>query len=440
MLKPGPTVLIVDDDIEVATSHARMVLDLGYRTLTESNPEAVESLLERAPEVSIVLLDVRMPRLNGLELLMRIRLRRPEVGVVMATVVNDVEHAVRAIKSGAYNYLLKPLQADRVGRVLESWFGSRSAPPTDDAEFRGLITGAASLREIFARVRALAGTDVTVLLGGETGTGKELVAERLHALSARRAGPFVPVNVAALSPPLFESELFGHRAGAFTGATQDHPGYFGTAAGGTLFLDEIGEISPESQTKFLRVVQSRRYCRVGEAVERPLEARLVVATNRDLAAAVRDGDFREDLYYRLSSHAVLLPPLRDRPGDVGLLSRYFLEKYSCQYGRTIRSLDPETMRCLEKHLWPGNVRELEGIMSMAVLVEKSDRLTPDSLPEHVRIGTKTGQNLEAVRYQAVMQALAACGGNQTKAADRLGISRVTLNRWLKQYRERSNSA
>jgi two-component system response regulator AtoC len=432
----SPAVLVVDDDPQVAEEHARLLRGLGFTARTQSAPEQVEPLLHREPDLDLVLLDIRMPGLNGLDLLQRIKLRRPDLGVVMATVLNDVEHAVRAIKAGAYNYLLKPLQADQVARVLGSYFSNQPAALTDDPRFRPFITAHPAFREIFRRVKVFAETDLPVLLLGETGTGKELLARMIHALSPRAEGRFLTAGVAAIPTTLFESEMFGHAKGAFTGALADRAGYFESASGGTLFLDEIGDLGLEQQSRLLRVLQEKRVTRVGETDERVADARVVLATHRDLTEEVRQGRFREDLYYRISNYTVSLPPLRERGADVAVLANYFARKYASQFGRPVTGFCDEALALLRAYPFPGNVRELEGIVNAAVLLESGETLGPESLPEKVRSAPRPENELEKVRCQTVRRVLAECDGNQTRAAEKLGIARQTLNVLLKTYRER----
>jgi two-component system response regulator HydG len=438
-MRSATAVLVVDDDPAVAAEHARLLRSIGGRAEVETVPENVEGRLARDPGIELLLLDLRMPGMSGLELLQRIRLRRPDVGIVMATVVNDVEPAVQAIKSGAYNYLLKPLQAEPLARVLESWASNRPAPLVDDPRFRGFVTRDPAFKEIFRRLAAFAGQDVPVLVEGETGTGKELAAQLVHALSPRGGERFLAVNMAAFQPTLFESELFGHVRGAFTGATRDRVGRFEEAGAGTLFLDEIGELDLESQRKLLRALETRRYARVGESAERTFAARLVLATNLDLRDEVAAGRFREDLYYRISGYAVKLPPLRERPGDVELLAGYFLRKYACQFGRAVESISGEAALALAAYDYPGNVRELESVVSSALLLEPSRTLSKDSLPRHLVAAAAAPEDagdLERARFEAVRKALAEHQGNQTRAAAKLGVARQTLNVLLKRYRER----
>ena len=429
------TVLVVDDDREVAEDHARILRGIGYSPRTQTSPQDVETLLSREPDISLVLMDIRMPGLNGIDLLQRIKVRRPDIGVVMATVVNDVEHAVRAIKAGAYNYLLKPLQADQVERVLQSYFSNQPAPVTDDPRFRPFVTGHPAFKEIFRRVKVFAETELPVLLLGETGTGKELIAQLLHALSSRSGSRFLATNVAAIPPTLFEAELFGHAKGAFTGALQERAGYFEAAGDGTLFLDEIGDLGLEQQSRLLRVLQDRRYVRVGETTERESAARIVLATNRDLAAEVNAGRFREDLYYRISNYVVRLPPLRERGDDIGVLANYFARKYASQFGRPVTGFSGDALERLKAYSFPGNVRELEGIVNAAVLLEDGVSIRASSLPDQVTAAPLPESDLERVRCRTIQRVMAECDGNQTRAAEKLGIARQTLNGLLKTYRE-----
>lgn len=437
----GPnTILVVDDDREVAADHARLLRDIGYNPITQSVPEDVEPHLQRHPDVDLVLLDIKMPGLNGIELLHRIKVRRPDIGVVMATVVNDVEEAVRAIKDGAYNYLLKPLRRDPLERVLKSYFSNQPKAIVEDPRFRPVITQDPAFLEIFRRVKAFAEADVPMLILGETGTGKELIARLIHSLSARSQERFFGVNMAAIPANLFESELFGHARGAFTGATQDRSGCLEQAGAGTLFLDEIGELPEEQQRKLLRVLQFRQYSRVGENSERELSARIVIATNRDLRKEVTEKRFRDDLYYRIANYAITLPPLRERRGDVKILAEYFLKKYSSQFGRSIENFSKEALEALERYSFPGNVRELEGIVSSAILLEEGPEIRVESLPKHLLFDANAasgdGSELERAKCQTILRVLSECGGNQGKAAERLGISRQTLNYQLRDYKTR----
>ncbi len=435
-----PAVLVIDDDLEVAESLARTLRDLGYPAYVETDPLLTEAALERHPDVQLALVDLRMERRNGLEVLLGIRLRRPGVGVILVTVINDLEHVIQALKGGAWNYLIKPVPVERLAQAVRSWFGSPQRLPPLDPDFSRFVTGAPQFGETFRRVRSWAGQDVPLLIQGETGTGKEIIAEIVHSLSPRCARPFIGVNVAGLAQSLFESELFGHRQGAFTGAGTDHHGWIGAAGDGTLFLDEIGEINSDQQAKLLRMLQNRTYSRVGEATSRPLTCRLVFATSRDLRQEVAAGRFRSELLYRLSSCTIELPPLRERPGDIEVLACHFVRKYASQYGRPIEGIHADAMTLLREHPFPGNVRELENMLSGAILIECTPLVRPDSLPRYLRPVKTPPHGLEALRHEAILKALAECAGNQTQAAEKLGISRVTLNRLLKQHRDKTSSA
>lgn len=436
MASQGHLVLAVDDDPAVAEAHAHLLESVGAFSLTETNPDRVEGRLDERRDIEMVLLDLRMPSLTGLEVLERVWVRRPEVGVVIATVVNDIEVAVRAIKLGAYNYLLKPIRPEPLCQVLDSYFANRPRRLAEDPRFASFITGCAAFEHVFRRIQSFAEEDVTVLLQGETGTGKEIVAHIIHSMSARNRGPFIPVNLAGLSTDLLGSELFGHCKGAFTGAARDHAGYFEAASGGTIFLDEVGELGLDQQAKLLRILQTRRYCRVGETCERESTARIVLATNRTLCEDVKRGRFRQDLFFRLSAYVVSLPPLRQRNGDTELLANYFLRKYCSQFSRTIAGFHPDALSRLVGHSFPGNVRELEGIVAAAVLIERRSVVFPSSLPGRLGQQKEEVTDLETLKHRAIMDALARCDGNQTKAAEKLGLSRSHLNRLLNAYKRR----
>ncbi len=433
-------ILIVDDDCQVAESHQRLLAGLGHRTVVECDPRKVESILNSSTDFVAILLDLQMPYIHGRDLLGRLRLSHPDIGVIIVTVINDIEEAVRAIKNGAYNYLLKPLAEDRLREVLNSCLSNHPPSIMGDDRFGRIVTKSESFKEIFKRAMAFSSADVPVLIEGETGTGKELMANLLHTLSARKEEDFTAVNVAALSPSLFEAEFFGHAKGAYTGAVSSRAGYCEGAAGGTLFLDEIGELKPDEQKKILRLIQSKKYNRVGETQERELKARLLFATNKNLKQEVAENKFREDLFYRLSAHTISLPPLRERQEDIELLAHFFLRKYCSQYGRSVDSINEMALAALRGYSFPGNVRELEGIISAAVLLEPSSSIQLRTLPAYVResdgFSEEPAEVLEGIRYRTIMKILAECDGNQTKASQKLGIARVTLNRLLRRYRDK----
>jgi DNA-binding NtrC family response regulator len=434
----APTVLIVDDEPDVAEVHAQLIRRMGHAADVETSSDKVLEHLSRHPDVGLVLLDIRMPGLNGLDVLQQIRTNHPAVGVIMATVVNDIESAVKSTKVGAYNYLLKPLQFERLQEVMQSYLANRPPSLIGDARFSKFITGCARMKPIFQRVLQFADADVPVLVQGETGTGKELIAQILHSISPRQSKPFLPVNVAAIAPTLFESEMFGHRRGSFTGAIRDYAGYLEASGEGTLLFDEIGEMDKEQQSKLLRILQNRAYFRVGDVEERQIQCRFLFSTNCDLKQEVEKDQFREDLFYRLGSHIIDIPPLREREGDVPVLVNYFMRRYCSQYGRHLDGVEDGAMEALNAYDYPGNVRELEGAISSAVLIEEGPRITRETLPYHIthRRPSKEKGDLESTRHETIMKALASCDGNQGRAAEVLGVSRGTLNRWLKSYREK----
>ncbi|MFN7134251.1 MAG: sigma-54-dependent transcriptional regulator, partial [Myxococcales bacterium] len=369
-------ILIVDDEQNARGGLKSLLADEGYDVAEASDgTEALDQLTAFAPD--LVLSDVRMPRMDGMELLAKAREAGSDASFVMMTAFASIETAVEAMRLGAENYLVKPLDVNAVSVVLEKVLEKRQLQRDADTlrdrvrarySFKNIVGQAAQLQAVFDVIKQAAPTRATVLVLGESGTGKELVAQALHEESPRRDKPFIKVNCSALSETLLESELFGHERGSFTGAVARKAGRFELADEGTLFLDEIGEISPSLQVKLLRVLQTKEFERVGGTQTLKIDVRIVAATNRDLAAEVKAGRFREDLYYRLNVVAVTLPPLRDRKGDIPALVNHFLQKYCDAYGKTVRGLAPGTLNALLSHDWPGNVRELENAVERAVVL------------------------------------------------------------------------
>lgn len=430
-----PKILVVDDQIETAETHAAILKDLNYNFGTETNPKNVISILSNDRAINLVLLDIRMPEMSGLELLFQIKSQFPNVGVIMATVISDIQEAVKAIKNGAFNYLLKPLQKERLASVIHSYFESIPQLINDDPRFSSYITNDPKFVEIFKRINVFSQVDVPILIEGETGTGKELISQIIHSVSNNANGPFVAVNVAAISETLFESELFGHIKGSFTSAHRDHKGFIEMAENGSLFLDEIGELGFEQQKKLLRILQNKTYSKVGSSTEVKMNCRIILATNKNLKTEVQNKKFREDLYYRIASHTIYLPPLKERPNDLILLSRYFLRKYASQYGRIIDDFSKESIECLINYKYPGNIRELEGIISSSVLLEQTNLVTLSSLPYHLKVKSNDSDDLEGIKFQAIKKTLEEFNGNQTKAAQKLGIARGTLNKLIQDYKK-----
>jgi DNA-binding NtrC family response regulator len=440
------TVLLVEDDADTREALVDTLADLGHSIEARADGEAALARLESA-NFDAVLTDVKMPGMDGIELCRRLSGDRPSLPVLVMTAFGDVDSAMGALRAGAYDFITKPLTSERLAGALYRALnnGPKSTiivRPTlselPDQALDGLIGSSPAMRALGDRIRAVAPTESTVLITGESGTGKELVARALHRHSARASGPFVPVSCAAVPADILEAELFGHTRGAFTGASQARVGLLQQAQGGTLFLDEIGDMPLELQPRLLRALQERRVRPVGSSLEFEFDARVVAATNRDLGQALVAGTFREDLFFRLNVMRLELPPLRERPGDVLELARYFLDRAGSHAGEAYR-LAPEAERQLIGHSWPGNVRELENCIRAAVALTSHGQVGFDELPTGVRAGriarsTATEpQSLEAVERQHILHVLEALAGNKAEAARVLGINRATLYRKLQRY-------
>ncbi|WP_025323863.1 sigma-54-dependent transcriptional regulator [Deferrisoma camini] len=439
-----PRILVVDDEQSMREFLAILLGREGYAVDTAADRAGAEHALATAP-YDLVITDLKLPDGTGLDVLCAARRRAPDAQVVVITAFGTAESAVEAMKAGAYDYLTKPFKADEI-RLTVAKALERTALVRENRELRrrleaveagGEILGRSPrMQEVFRLLERVAPTGVTVLVQGESGTGKELVARRLHALSGR-AGPFVAVNCAAIPEGLIESELFGHVKGAFTGAVADKPGLFEEATGGTLFLDEVGELPLHLQPKLLRALQEGRIKRVGGNREIPVDVRIVSATNRDLAEAVRQGRFREDLYYRLNVVALEIPPLRDRRADIPLLALHFLQKYAKAFGRPLKGFTREALDRLEAYSFPGNVRELENLVERAAALETGEFVGVESLPPALGAPRPEGLDglpslpdegfhleelLAAVERRYLEEALRRTHGNKTEAARLLGIT------------------
>jgi len=458
------TVLIVDDDKNTRDG-LRLALQNRYEVIAAESGERAMDLLSMRP-VDILLTDVRMPGMDGLTLLQRALARYPGMVCILLTAYGNVETAVEAMKRGAYDFLTKPVNLDHLELLLDRALRSRAMESenirlreqlSDKYGLENIIGNSAAMQPVFDVIHQASPTQATVLIQGESGTGKELVAHAIHNLSTRAKGPFVSVHCAALSSTLLESELFGHEKGAFTGAVAQRRGRFEMADGGTLFLDEVSEIEMSVQVKLLRVLEERRFERVGGSAAVEVDIRLVTATNRDLKERVAAGKFREDLFFRLDVVNITLPPLRERPGDVPLLCRHFLEEFSAKNGKPIEGLTPDAVNVLSAYRWPGNVRELRNTIEKMVVLARGPRLTARDLPPNIkeevrRTGTAQppeasaapaapgGGSLADTERRMILDTLARCGQNRTKAAEALGISRRTLHRKLRQYRQETGAA
>ena len=440
-----PVILVVDDEKNTREGLLRALRGEYDVAEAENGLKALEWLETRHADV--VLSDLKMPGMDGMALLSRLLAREPRPVLIMLTAYGNIETAVEAMKRGAYDFLAKPVNLDRLELLLRRALSERTmgaenlrlkAQLDEKYGFENIIGSSTAMQEVFDVVRQVAPTRTTVLIQGESGTGKELVARALHQCSPRSQGPFVAVHCAALAPTLLESELFGHEKGAFTGATERRRGRFEMADGGTLFLDEIGEIDSSLQVKILRVLEERKFERVGGSQLVEVDVRLVAATNRDLAKMVAEGTFREDLFYRLHVVSVELPPLRAREGDLVLLAQHYLKALSAEHGKKIKGITPEAMDALSTHTWPGNVRELRNAIERMVVLSGGDKLTVRDLPPNLRASPPRsepapGQVLRDAEKQLIEEALKRHKGNRTNAAVELGISRRTLHRKLNEF-------
>ncbi|MBI2181032.1 MAG: sigma-54-dependent Fis family transcriptional regulator [Deltaproteobacteria bacterium] len=448
MARPRLHVLIVDDDAATRDGLIALLESWGYRATAEPDGKAALSECDKELPHAVVT-DLMMPGMNGLEFIAALGERVQQLAIIFLTGQATIETAVQAIKLGAYDYLAKPLEPQRLREVLEK--GLKQAALAREAgalrqrlesplgSYGALIGKSAPMRELYQRLSQVAATDAAVLVSGESGTGKELVARTLHDLSPRREGPFLPLNCSAISPTLMESELFGHEKGAFTNAIERHLGCFEEADGGTLFLDEITEMAAEVQPKFLRVLEEGQVRRIGGNASIPVSVRVVAATNRHPATAVKDGKLRQDLFYRLNVFRLELPALRERGEDIPLLARYFLESFVKKYQRPEFPWTADFTAALKSHAWPGNVRELRNAMERLAVMAPGSSLSAEDFQRYClspvveeRTDTEPLSLAEAER-QAIERALTASGGNKTQAARLLGITPKTLNAKLALY-------
>lgn len=401
--RPKISALIVDDEAELRRSLAALLqsqMTTHEFSFVEagSGQEAV-SLVEKN-EFDLVLMDVKMPGMSGLEALEKIKAKDPSIFVVIMTAHSNLQDAVTAIREGAYDYLEKPVNPSRLTEIVQKSLEARemvsnlalSNPIFDDDVDSEFVGQSQNMRLVFDLIYKLCRVETTVLIRGENGTGKELVARAIHFNSPRKSGPFIAVNCGALPENLVESEFFGHEKGAFTGATERKIGHFQQANNGTLFLDEIGELRPEMQVKFLRVLQEKKFFPVGSSREVKTSTRIIAATNRNLEKMIQDGQFREDLFYRLNVMPIFLPPLRERKDDIAALVQSFIRKFAKTHPHSaIRDLSPVALEILKQHRWPGNIRELENVIERAFIVESTAEIQPASLPEGFGVGRAQGQ-------------------------------------------------
>jgi DNA-binding NtrC family response regulator len=445
-----PKVLVVEDDPVVRELLASFLQRKRYLVKVAGDGLDALAILHQEP-MDLILSDVRMPGMSGLDLLREVKERDPEIQLILVSGHTSVRDAVEAIQLGAADYVEKPIDFRRLDRVIASVLEKRELRHRTRileqrlqgvVHFEGMVARTQRMLELFAFIERLARYPTTALITGESGTGKELVARALHNLSPLRDRPFIACNCASLAPSLLESELFGYVRGAFTGADRDRKGLFEAAHGGTIFLDEIGELPLGVQVKLLRVLENREIKRVGAPEPTKVEIRVIAATNRDLAEMVAQGTFRDDLYYRLNVGALQLPPLRERPDDIEPLASHFVELCNQKLGRQVAGISPQVLAIFLRWGWPGNVRELANVIERAMVVAKGPVILPEHLPPHLfEVRPVAGPesprlpelSLEAAEREQILRALQAAGGKRIEAARLLGLSRRTLYRKLDRY-------
>ncbi len=443
-----PAILIVEDEKNTRAGLER-ALRHNYEILLADSGERALQMLDETP-ADIILSDLRLPGMDGLTLIKRALAHDSQPICILLTAYGSIESAVEAMRSGAYDFLTKPVNLDQLELILQRALRSRQLEVENkslrtqlDDKFglEAIIGQAPVMEELYKVIRQVAPSRATVLIQGESGTGKELVANAIHGLSPRARGPFIAVHCAALPPTLLESELFGHEKGAFTGAVERRRGRFELAEGGTLFLDEISEIDPSTQVKLLRVLEERKFERVGGQATLDADIRLITATNRDLRQLAQSGKFRQDLFFRLNVVTITAPPLRDRIEDIPLLARRFMDEFARENNKPIDEITSEALNALTAYAWPGNVRELRNAIERMIVMAHSTKLTAHDLPAIIRDNpkgapgaeSKVNASLRDANRQMIVTVLEANHGNRTKAARQLGISRRTLHRKLHEF-------
>ncbi|MDR2124053.1 MAG: sigma-54 dependent transcriptional regulator [Desulfovibrio sp.] len=448
-------ILLIDDEKNYLLVLESLLLDAGYSVTALSDPESALAFLDES-EVDVVITDMKMPKLSGKDVLTHVKRDYPHVPVLVMTAFGTIESAVDIMKMGAFDYIAKPFANDELLLSVQNaaelaGVHRRYRLLHENLEeqygLHRIIGKSKGIRTVLAVVDRAAPAKSTILISGESGTGKELVARAVHFASPRKDGPFISVNCAALNPGVLESELFGHEKGSFTGAVALHRGRFELAHGGTLFLDEIGELQPEIQVKLLRVLQERKFERVGGSEEIEVDIRVITATNKDLQREVEEDRFREDLYYRLNVVHMVLPPLRERREDIPLLLAHFIEKAAADNNMPRKTFSPEALELLSGYEWPGNIRQLENVVERCVIMASGDAVTVDDLPPEVKdeeahlknaldllpAELNLAETLDRLEAALIRRALARADFVQVKAAERLGISKSLLQYKLRKY-------
>lgn len=443
-MKPKANLLVVDDELIVRQSLKHWFEEDGYNVETADSGEIALKHFEKG-KYDILLLDMKMPGMSGLELLTKVKEFDPSVIVILITAFASVPSAIKALKDGAYDYITKPVDPDELSHILENALNQKTLKSENDAlkenideiiKPDNLIGESAEMKKIFSLINTVSQTDTTVMIRGDSGTGKELVAKAIHINSKRKYFPIITVNCGALAESLLESELFGHEKGAFTGAHYKRKGKFEMANGGTIFLDEIGTVSAKMQVELLRVIETKQFTRVGGNEMIKSDFRVIAATNEPLEDLVKQGRFREDLYYRLDVFTILIPPLRERIEDIPLLAYYFLKKFSIAMNKKKDTISPEAMDFLVKYNWPGNVRELENAVERAVVVSKTNVIDVKDLPFQVSSNNhydKDDRSISAMEKRHISLVLNELNWNISKSAEALKIDRVTLYNKINKY-------
>ena len=441
-------ILIVDDAATTLEVLQRILTAAGYQVFTAPSVAGALEILENTA-LELVITDLKMPKVSGLDLVRHVRENFKDTEVMMITGYPSIEGAVNAIKTGAEDFLAKPFTDEEllaaVGRALDKLKARRSGHATADhavAVHKGFIGNSKVMHRIFTAISKAASTSATVLITGESGTGKELTARAIHYGSTRSSAPFVPVNCGSIPETLLENELFGHVKGAFTGATESRAGFFHAADGGTIFLDEVSDMSLAMQIKLLRVLQDKEVCMVGSNRARKVDVRILAATNKSLDELVKKESFREDLFYRLNVITIFMPPLRERGNDILLLARHFAANFAAELGKSVPRFSDKALKNLRNYDWPGNVRELENVIQRLVVMTDGDFIEVPDLPCLMRFSAlrKTGftRTLAEVEAEYISNVLESVDGNKTRAADILGIDRKTLRQKLKNTKDFSS--
>jgi DNA-binding NtrC family response regulator len=447
-------ILIIDDEKSVLDMLNVVFKKEGYRVKKSLSAQKALELIEEE-DFDLILSDIRLPQISGMELLRKVKEKKPGIPVIMITAYGTIKQAVEALKAGAIDYVVKPFDVEELKIIVSQGLEKIKLKEEnillkkelkEKYSFKNMVGKSKKMKEIYSLIEKLAATDSTVLITGESGTGKEMAARAVHLLSPRWDNPFVSLNCAALPENLLESELFGHVKGSFTGAIVNKKGMFEVAEKGVLFLDEVGEMSPWTQVKLLGAIQDRKVRRVGGTEEIPVDVRIIAATNQNLKKKIEEEKFREDLFYRLNVISLEMPPLREKKEDLPLLVSHFLKKYCQKMGKKMKRIVPEVMNIFESYPWPGNVRELENLIERIVAIEDRETITEDSLPEELlkppkkpetnllfQQGFNLNSHLDEIAQNYIKEARQAANGNLKETASHLGVSYRTLRYLIDKY-------